>query len=90
MQNGVLWRKEARLVKKLAELKSIDCASALSIFFASKTHKLLLQPESGLQLMSDGYILEDLLAELKHRYEPSDSKAFDPLALGDCPFVDGR
>ncbi|MCL4103382.1 MULTISPECIES: hypothetical protein [unclassified Fibrobacter] len=65
MQNGVLWRKEARLVKKLAELKNIDCTSALSIFFASNTHKLLLQPESGLQLMSDGYILEDLLAELE-------------------------
>lgn len=65
MQNGVLWRKEARLVKKLAELKNIDCAAALTIFFTSKTHKLLLLPESGMQLMSDDYILEDLLAELK-------------------------
>jgi len=64
MQNGVLWRKEARLVKKLAEAKNLDCVSALSIFFSSNTHKLLLQPESGMQLMSDGYILEDLIAEL--------------------------
>jgi len=64
MQNGVLWRKEARLVKKLAIAKNIDCTSAMTIFFASKTHKLLLQPESGMQLMSDGYILEDLLNEL--------------------------
>lgn len=65
MQNRVLWRKEARLVKKLAEAKHVDCMSALSMFFASKTHKLLLQPETGLQLKSDGYILEDLLSELK-------------------------
>ncbi|MCF0215263.1 MAG: DUF3791 domain-containing protein [Fibrobacteraceae bacterium] len=64
MQNGVLWRKEARLVKKLAEEKKINSISALSLFFASKTHKQLLQPETGLQLMSDDYILEDLLNEI--------------------------
>ena len=57
--------KGARLVKMLAEAKGADSISALSFFFAPNTHKLLLQPESGLQLMGDGYILEDLLNEIK-------------------------
>lgn len=37
---------------------------ALDIYYTSKTANLLSDPNSGLQLMSDNYVFEDLMAEL--------------------------
>jgi hypothetical protein len=65
MRDQVLWRKEGRIVALLAERLDIDTERALDIFYNSRTYALLANPDSGLQLQSDEYILNDLLRELE-------------------------
>lgn len=65
MRNQVLWRKEGRIVALLAERLDIDTERAIDILYNSRTYALLANPDSGLQLQSDEYILNDLLRELE-------------------------
>ena len=65
MRDQVLWRKEGRIVALLAERLDIDTERALDILYNSRTYALLANPDSGLQLQSDEYILNDLLQELE-------------------------
>ena len=64
MRDQVLWRKEGRIVALLAERLDIDTERALDILYNSHTYTLLSNPDSGLQLQSDEYILNDLLREI--------------------------
>lgn len=64
MRDSVLWRKQSRIVMMLAKEKKISPEQALDLYYSSHTAKLLSDPKTGLQLMSDQYILEDLLTEL--------------------------
>ena len=43
----------------------IDVERALDLFYSTKTYQQLATPKYGLQLMSDPYILENVLDELK-------------------------
>ena len=65
MRDQVLWRKTGRIAAMLAERLDIDAVRALDILYNSHTYKLLSNPDSGLQLQSDQYILTDLLRELE-------------------------
>ena len=65
MRDSVLQRKLARIVMLLAETEGITPEQSLDVFYHSKTYKLLTNPATGLHLMSDDYILEDLKTELK-------------------------
>ncbi len=65
MRDQVLWRKIARIATMLAESLNIDSVRALDILYNSHTFELLSNPESGLQLQSDSYILTDLMRELE-------------------------
>ena len=65
MRDQVLWRKTGRIAALLAERLDIDVERALDILYNSHTYTLLSNPESGLQLQSDQYILADLLRELE-------------------------
>ena len=65
MRDQVLWRKEGRIAAQLAARLSIDAERALDILYNSHTYELLVNPDSGLQLQSDDYILTDLLRELE-------------------------
>jgi len=65
MRDQVLWRKEGRIVDLIANRLGIDTERALDIFYNSHTYALLTNPDSGLQLQSDEYILTDLLRELE-------------------------
>lgn len=67
MRDTVLWRKISRIILMLAEALHIDAEQALDLFYSTKVYQQLIDPKYGLQLMSDGYILEDLLNELKGR-----------------------
>lgn len=51
----------------LAKKKNITPEQALDIYYSSRTAQLLSDPNTGLQLMSDQYVLEDLLEELEKR-----------------------
>lgn len=64
MRNSVLWRKQGRIVMMLAQERKISPEQALDLFYSSHTAQLFSDPDTGLQLMSDQYVLEDLLAEL--------------------------
>lgn len=65
MRDQVLWRKTGRIAAMLAEHLNIDVERALDILYNSRTYALLSNPESGLQLQSDQYILVDLIRELE-------------------------
>lgn len=67
MRDSVLQRKLARIVMMLAETAKITPEQALGVFYNSATYEHLTNPASGLQLMSDEYILEDLRNELGMR-----------------------
>ena len=64
MRDQVLWRKTGRIAALLANRLDINTERALDLFYNSRTYSLLSNPESGLQLQSDTYILNDLLREL--------------------------
>jgi hypothetical protein len=65
MRDAVLWRKISHITILLAETLHIDVERALDLFYSTDTYTQLTNPKSGLQLMSDQYILENILAELK-------------------------
>ncbi len=65
MRDQVLWRKEGRIVALLTDRLGIDIERALDILYNSHTYSLLINPDSGLQLQSDEYIMTDLLRELE-------------------------
>lgn len=67
MRDSVLWRKQSRIVMLLAKEKNITPEQALDIYYSSRTAQLLPDSNTGLQLMSDQYVLEDLLEELEKR-----------------------
>ena len=66
MRDTVLWRKQSRIIMMLAEALQIDAERALDIFYSTKVYQQLATPKYGLQLMSDGYILEELIEELRN------------------------
>lgn len=49
----------------LADVLQIDAERALNLFYSTKVYQQLSEPKYGLQLMSDDYILENLLEELR-------------------------
>ena len=65
MRDTVLWRKQSRIITKLAEALHIDAERALDLFYSTKIYQQLSDPKYGLQLMSDDYIMEELIAELR-------------------------
>lgn len=65
MRDQVLWRKTGRIAALLAERLNIDAERALDLLYNSHTYALLANPESGLQLQSDQYILISILREFE-------------------------
>ncbi len=64
MRDAVKWRKQSRLIMMLAEWKGIAPEVALDLFYTTNTYRLLCNPATGLELMSDAYIFADLQEEL--------------------------
>ena len=65
MRDAGLWRKQSHIIMMLAEVLNIEAEQALSLFYSTRTYQLLSNPKYGLQLMSDQYIVDDVLKELK-------------------------
>ena len=65
MRDNVLWRKLSRIIMLLAETLHISAERALDLLYSTQVYQQLINPKSGLQLMSDQYILEDLIRELR-------------------------
>ncbi|MDD5871400.1 MAG: DUF3791 domain-containing protein [Bacteroidales bacterium] len=67
MLDFLLWNKIARIILQLAETLDISTDRALQIFYDSEVCEMLHNPELGLHLMSDTYIVNDLIAELRNK-----------------------
>ena len=65
MLDFLLWNKIARIIKQLADTLHISTDRALQIFYDSDVCRMLHDKELGLHLMSDTYIVNDLIEELK-------------------------
>lgn len=65
MRDTVLWRKQSHIIMMLAEALQIDAERALDLFYSTKIYQQLSNPKYGLQLMSDQYILDDIMLEIQ-------------------------
>ena len=65
MRDNVLWRKKSVIIMMLAKELRVDPERALDLFYSTDVCRQLSNPKTGLQLMSDGYVLEDVLSEIR-------------------------
>lgn len=65
MRDNVLWRKQSRIIMLLADTLKISPERALDLYYCTKVYEQMTDPKYGLQLMSDDYIIEELIAELR-------------------------
>ena len=61
----LLWNKIARIIVQLADMLHISTDRALQIFYDSGVCRMLHDKDLGLHLMSDTYIVKDLIEELR-------------------------
>lgn len=65
MRDNVLWRKIARIIIMIAEGLDISSERALDLFYKSNVYEMLVDPRYGLQTMSDTYIYDEFMMELR-------------------------
>ena len=65
MRDNVLWRKQSHIIMMLAETLNINAERALDLYYSTQTALQLSDTRYGLQLMSDQYILDSILAEIR-------------------------
>lgn len=63
----LLWNKIARIIMQLSETLNISTDRALQIFYDSDVCSMLHDKDLGLRLMSDIYIVNDLIEELRRK-----------------------
>ena len=63
----LMWNKIGRIFTLLAERLNVTSERALDIFYTSKTNERLHDEKTGLYLMSDLYIVDDIILELQGR-----------------------
>ena len=67
MLDFLLWNKIARIILQLSERLQISTDRALQIFYDSDVCQMLHDPDLGLHLISDTYIVNDLIEELRRK-----------------------
>lgn len=63
----LLWNKMARIVMDISERLNITPERALTVFYESNTCRLLRNPDTGLYLYGDLYIVEEVIRELQDK-----------------------
>lgn len=63
-----MWNKIGRIVMRLSETLNIDIVSAFDLFYTSQTCKNLHDPQMALYLLSDNYIVEELIDEIRSKH----------------------
>ena len=66
MRDNVLWRKQSHIIMMLADTLNINAERALDLYYSTQTAQQLSDARYGLQLMSDQYILDNILAEIRN------------------------
>ena len=67
MREQVLWRKISRIVLLLSARLEISPERALNLFYETSVCAMLHDSRYGLHLMSDTYIINDVLRELQDK-----------------------
>ena len=67
MRDTVLWRKQSHIIIMLAEALDIDAERALDLFYSTDTYRMFSDSKYGLQLMSDRYIVDEVIMELRNQ-----------------------
>ena len=67
MRDNVLWRKIARIIMLIADALQISSEQALDLFYKSNVYKMLADPRYGLQTMSDIYVYDEFMMELRRK-----------------------
>lgn len=65
MRKHVLWRKIARITLMIADKQQISTERALHLFYKSRVYQMLVDSRYGLQTMSDTYIYDEFITELR-------------------------
>jgi len=65
MRDTVLWRKQSHIIMMIAEALDIDAERALDLFYSTDTYRKFSDSKYGLQLMSDLYIVDEVIRELQ-------------------------
>lgn len=63
----LLWNKIGRIIVLLAQRLNISSERALHIFYQSDTCEQLHNPDSGLYLMGDLYIANNVVREMQDK-----------------------
>ncbi|MCQ2125284.1 MAG: DUF3791 domain-containing protein [Fibrobacter sp.] len=63
MKDYTLQHKIARVIAELAVRLNVSQSQALLIFYESKVCMQLHNPETGLQLMSDKYVVDEFMMQ---------------------------
>lgn len=69
MKDYLLWRKIARIIDLLAIRLEIPREKALSLFYNTNVCTQLHNPEYELQIMSDAYIVDEVMNEMERKQE---------------------
>lgn len=69
MSEQILWSKIARIIMQLAETLNITSERAMTLFYESDVCNMLHDAKYGLHLMSDTYIVNDIIGEWQRRLE---------------------
>lgn len=65
MKDFIFWRKVARVVMQLSRTLDISPRRALVLFYSTRTCRMLHDFELQLQCMSDTYIVNDVISEIR-------------------------
>lgn len=65
----LLWNKIGRIIVLLGERLNVSSERALGIFYESDTCERLHDPDTGLYLMGDLYIVNDIIRELQDKMD---------------------
>lgn len=69
MDKHILWNKIARIIMQLSETLDITPERTMSLFYESDTCAMLHDLKYGLHLMSDTYLVNDIIGELREKQE---------------------
>lgn len=65
MKDYILWRKITRIIMQLAETLQTTPREALMLFYTTTVGEQMHDPKYGYQIMSDTYIVNDIITELR-------------------------
>lgn len=67
MLEFTLRRKIARVIKQLADTLDISYTMAIALFYTTDTCRMMHDPKCQIHFMSDTYLVNDVISELRGR-----------------------